>query len=198
VTRGAVREEQGALLAELMVAVGLLALGVLMVGTTLSGPIRGLESVALPVEGFEGLDRAGLAFVTAVRAARPTLTQPAVLVAEPGRVVLSLGHLVPREGDSGQVWSLTVVEDTLVLAVGGDSELAVEQVVLRNIDPSRTSFSYLSASRDELDSTLGLSGSALARVSIIELGVVVLDPTGRSLEVEATLQAALRLVGPLA
>jgi len=195
---GSVRGEQGALLAELMVAVGLLALGVLMVGTTLSGPIRGLESVALPVEGFEGLDRAGLVFVTAVRAARPTLTQPAVLVAERGRVVIALGHLRPEAGETAQAWSLVVVEDTLVLATGSDPEVATQQVILRNIDPSRTSFRYLDASRAELDQMLGLSGSALARVSIIELDVVVLDPTGRSREVEATLRAALRLVSPLA
>jgi hypothetical protein len=194
-------DEAGALLAELMVASGLLVLGLMVVGATLNGPIRSMEVLALPTQRFEGVDRVGLSLATAVRAARPSLQRPAVLLAAPDHLVLALDHLVSRhsdaEPDPGRRWSLELVGTELLLREGSDLDLVVPVTGLRDVDPSRTTLRYFDAARNELDASTGLTGSALARISSIELHVVVLDPSGRGLEVAAVHRASLRISGPL-
>jgi len=189
--------EDGSLLAELVVAAGLLLVGVLLVGLTLGGPIRGMERVATPAEGFEGIDRAGLEFVSAVRTARPALTRPAVLDAGPRRLVLALDHL-HRDERGDRTWSVELVGDTLVTHESSSLGSTESRVVLRHVHQDRSGLRYLDAEHRELESAGGLAPAALARIRSIELHVVVVDPATGVLEVAVTHRASLRLVGPLA
>jgi hypothetical protein len=189
--------EAGSLLAELMVAAGLLLVGVLVVGMTLGGPIRGIDRAALPSERFEGSDRVGLELVTLVRAARPNLRRPAVITAETGRLVLALDHL--HLDERGEIrWSMTIVGDAISISETSDIASPTPRVVLRSVDAERSRFRYRDADGQELEVGMGLTLTELARISSIELHLVVFDLSGEAPEVEVTHRAALRIVGPLA
>jgi hypothetical protein len=190
-------DEDGALLAELMVAAGLLLVGIMVVAATLGGPLRGLEQAALPSEGFEGFDRAALEFITAVRAARPSLTRPAVLTAEPDRLVLALDHL--RSDTRGaRTWSISIVHDALVVAESSDHGSSLPRIVLHDLDPERSSLRYFDAEFRQFDPSIVIAGGELARIRVIELRAVVVDRSGRAPDVEVVHRGALRVVGPLA
>jgi hypothetical protein len=204
--------EVGSLLAELVVASALLLVAVTVMGATVSGPIRAIERSGQSEEGFEGVDRTALAFVTAVRAARPTLDRPALVVGEPDRLVLGLAALdggTERETDDER-WTLELVDDTLVMtgperastlsgpASGSRDVDGAPRVILRGVDPARTAFRYRDADGHELVAVGGLSAQERARVVAIELLVTVRDASGRSPDVTALHRASLRIVGPLA
>jgi len=189
--------ETGSLLAELMVAAGLLLVGVLVVGMTLGGPIRGIDRAALPSERFEGSDRVGLEFVTLVRAARPNIMRPAVITAEPGRLVLALDHLLLDE--RGEIrWSMTLVGEAIMIQETSAHVSQPPRVVLTGVDAERSRLRYRDADGQEIEVDVGLASTGLARISSIELHLVVFDPSGEAPEVEVTHRAALRIVGPLA
>jgi hypothetical protein len=189
--------ESGSLLAELVVATWILLVGVSVVAMTLLGPIRGMEQAALPSERFEGIDGAALEFVTAVRAARPSLTRAPVLTAEAHRVSLGLDHLVPDDRGS-RTWSMELIGEHLVVHDPASEAGSDHRVLLRGVDPERSFLRYLDADRNELDAAELLGAVGRARVSAIELHLVVIDPLAGVPEVGAVHRAALRLVGPLA
>jgi len=189
--------EAGSLLAELMVAAGLLLVGVLLVGMTLGGPIRGMDRAAMPSERFEGSDRVGLELVTVVRAARPNLMRPAVITAEPGRLVLALDHLLLDERGEMR-WSMLLVGEAIIIEETSALGSQPPRIALTGVDAERSRLRYRDADGRELEVGVGLALTELARISSIELHLVVFDPSGQAPEVEVTHRAALRIVGPLA
>jgi len=189
--------EAGSLLAELMVAAGLLLVGVLVVGMTLGGPIRGMDRAAMPSERFEGSDRVGLELVTAVRAARPNLMRPAVITAEPARLVLALDHL--QLDERGEMrWSMALLGEAIIIQETSAHASQPPRIVLTGVDAVRSRLRYRDADGQEIEVDVGLAPAERARISSIELHLVVFDPSGQAPEVEVTHRAALRIVGPLA
>ena len=189
--------EAGSLLAELTVVAGLLLVGVLVVGLTLGGPIRGIDRAAMPSERFEGSDRVGLEFVTAVRTARPSLTRPAVVAAEPARLILALDHL--QLDERGEMrWSLALVGEAIIIQETSALASHPPRVVLTGVDAERSRLRYRDADGQEIEVDVGLASTDLARISSIELHLVVFDLSGEAPEVEVVHRAALRIVGPLA
>jgi hypothetical protein len=189
--------EAGSLLAELMVAAGLLLVGVLVVGMTLGGPIRGMERAATPSERFEGSDRVGLELITAVRAARPNLMRPALITAEPARVVLALDHLQLDERGERR-WSMALVGEAIIIQETSALASQPPRIVLTGVDAERSRLRFRDADGQEIEVEVGLAPTDLARVRSIELHLIVLDLSGEAPEVEVTHRAALRIVGPLA
>lgn len=183
-------DQQGSLLAELMVAAGLIVLSVMVVGATLSGPVRGIAGLGHPQDAIEGVDRLALVFVGAVRDARPHLDRPAILVARPSGLVVALGHLRDGADAGAATWELTIGEDTIVVG---------SQVLLHGVDASRTRLVYRDAAGHDLGATQdGLDSVARSRITLVELRIAVVDPSGNSPEVDVVHRAALRVVGPLA
>jgi hypothetical protein len=186
---GSADREQGSLLAELMVAAGLMVLTVVIVGATLSGPVRGIAGLGHPQAGLEGVDELAVAFVSAVRAARPDLGRPAVLEAEPAHLLVALGHLRDGGQASPATWELRLEEDAALID---------GRVVIAGVDATRTRITYRDAVGVELSATEGgLDATARSRIALIELRVAVVDPMGAA-EVDVTHRAALRVIGPLA
>lgn len=182
--------QQGSLLAELMVAAGLIVLSVMVVGATLSGPVRGIAGLGHPQDAHEGIDRLAVAFVGAVRNARPHLDRPAVLVARSTGLVIAHGHLRDGAHEAASTWELTLHEDTIVIG---------SRIVLSGVDAARTRLVYRDAAGHDLGATQdGLDSAARSRIALVELRVALIDPSGSSPEVDVVHRAALRVVGPLA
>jgi hypothetical protein len=145
---GSADREQGSLLAELMVAAGLMVLSVVIVGATLSGPVRGIAGLGHPQAGLEGVDELAVAFVSAVRAARPDLGRPAVLEAEPAHLLVALGHLRDGGQASPATWELRLEEDAALID---------GRVVIAGVDATRTRITY----RDAVGSSSARQKAAL-------------------------------------
>jgi hypothetical protein len=194
------RDEAGALLAELMVATTLLLLAVLILGATVSGPIRSIERFARPEERFEGVDGAALAFVTAVRSARPSLQHPAVLIAEPHRLTLASGASVPDTAGQGVGWTFEIDGEHLVHVAAGavmPDGTDAPRILLHDVDGGSSRFHYLDAHGRELADDGALRMSDLALIRFIALEIVVRDPSGVHPSITTTHRVALRIVGPL-
>jgi len=186
-------------LSEMMVAGALLVLSVTTAGSVVLGPVRAVARAVEPSQGVEGMDTAGLAFVTAVREARSSLSAPAVLEASSRRLVLG----IPGSGmrGSAEAIAMTLLTDRLLLEVLSE-DASDTRALVTDVAVESSAFIYrdrdgivLDADALDLD---GLDVQARARIGAVDLVLVVVDPLGRTPEIVVTHRARLRLHDPLA